>query len=120
MYIKTGSKTYPCQDYRPGDGSVRFILSGAEYPEELGEVVELCGEDGFVLAEQRVADWLRWELQGTALVLTNAPVPAPAPEPDPLPDPMEPQLSTEASMAQEIISLRYDVDMMKLNGGNSV
>lgn len=124
MYIKTGGKTFPCRDYQPGEGSVKFILVDAA-PEELGEVVELCGEDGFVLAEQRVADWLRWEMQGAALVLTNAPEPEPTPEPEPLPDPdpvdpVEPQLSTEASMAQEIISLRYDVDMMKLNGGNSV
>ena len=122
MHIKTGGKTYPCRDYRPGEESVRFILAG-EGPEELGEAVELCSEDGFVMAEQRVADWLRWEMQGAALVLTNAPVPEPAPEPEPLPDPVdpvEPQLSTEASMAREIINLRYDVDMMKLQGGNAV
>lgn len=118
MYIKTGGKTYPCRDYQPGEGSVKFILVDAA-PEELGEVVELCGEDGFVLAEQRVADWLRWEMQGPALVLTNARVPEPEPLPDPV-DPVEPQLSTEASMAQEIINLRYDVDMIKLQGGSAV
>lgn len=119
MHIKTGGRTYPCRDYRPGEESVRFVLAG-EHPEELGEAVELCGGDGFVMAEQRVADWLRWEMQGTALVLTNAPVPEPAPDPGPDPEPVEPQLSTEASMAQEIINLRYDVDMMKLQGGSTV
>lgn len=86
MYIKTGDKTYPCRDYRAGEESVRFILDGAA-PEELGETVQLCGEDGFVMAEQRLADWLRWEMQGGALVLTNTPVPEPAPEPEPLPGP---------------------------------
>ena len=115
MHIRTGGMTYPCRDYRPGEENVRFVLAG-EHPEELGEAVELCGGDGFVIAEQRVADWLRWEMQGTALVLTNAPVPEPAPDPEPV----EPQLSTEASMAQEIINLRYDVDMMKLQGGSTV
>lgn len=125
MYIKTGGKTYPCRDYRAGEESVRFILDGA-VPEELGETVQLCGEDGFVMAEQHLADWLRWEMQGGALVLTNTPVPEPVPEPDPLPgpgpdpEPVEPQLSTEASMAQAIIDLQYEVDQMKLNGGNAV
>ena len=74
MYMKTGANTYQCRDYRPGEDTAIFYLE-ATVPEELGETVELCSDDGFVMLTQTVADWLRWEVRGTALVLTNLPVP---------------------------------------------
>lgn len=81
MQIKTGANTYPCRDYRPGEDTVIFYLEEA-VPEELDATVELCSDDGFVMLTQAVADWLRWEVRGTALVLTNLPVPEPEPGSD--------------------------------------
>lgn len=73
MHIKTANKTYPCRDYLSGEETVIFYLAEA-VPEELGESVELYQDNGFVMAAHTVADWLRWEVRGTALVLTNLPV----------------------------------------------
>lgn len=76
MHIKTGGNTFPCLDYCPGPDSISFDLIEA-VPETLGDTVELCADDGFVMVKQTVADWLRWEVHGGALVLTNAPVTEP-------------------------------------------
>ncbi|HWS42614.1 MAG TPA: hypothetical protein VN421_05950 [Pseudoflavonifractor sp.] len=78
MHIKTGGNTYPCRDYWPGTDTISFPLDGAA-PEELGDTIELCTEDGFVMLTSEVADWLRWEVRGGALILTNLPLPEPGP-----------------------------------------
>lgn len=114
MYIKTGEIEYPCVGYHAWEDTIRYTLEAA--PAELGETVGLYGDDGFELVTHRVAEWLRWEVQGNALVLTNLPVP----EPGPPPEPVEPPMDTQAAMVQAIIDLQYEVDTMKLNGGMTV
>lgn len=102
MYIKIGGQTYPCMDYRPGAETISFALNGA-VPETLGETVELCDDDGFVMVKQTVADWMRWEVYGNALILTNAPVPEPIPEPvGPTIDPLTMTQLAVAELAQTI------------------
>ena len=99
MYIKTLNKPYPCRDYLPGTDTVAFGLKEAA-PEELGATVELCTDDGFVMATHTVADWLRWEVQGNTLVLTNLPVPEPIPEPEPVPPVIDPLTETQLAVAE--------------------
>lgn len=83
MYIKTNGQTYPCTGWRLGGEEVRYMLAGDALPESLGETVELCRDDGFVLATKTVADYARWEMVGHTLLLTDRPVPMPVPEPEP-------------------------------------
>lgn len=80
MYIKTNDQTYPCEGYAPQEGHVSFLL-GVDAPEKLGPTVELCQDDGFLLANHTVEDYARHEAAGRRLTLTNRPIPAPA-EPD--------------------------------------
>lgn len=99
MYIKTAKKTYQCRDYSPGTDTVTFTLTDAA-PEALGATVELCTDDGFVMATHAVADWLRWEVQGNTLVLTNLPVPEPIPEPEPVPPVIDPLTETQLAVTE--------------------
>lgn len=86
MYIKTNNQTYPCGGFYPSWDEVRYRLTGESLPETLGETVELCQDDGFVLATKTVGDYQRWELAGNTLVLTNRPIPEPVPDPEPVAD----------------------------------
>ena len=99
MHIKTEANTYPCRGYHPGTDTVTFILTDAA-PETMGEPVELCTDDGFVMATHAVAEWLRWEVQGNTLVLTNLPVPQPIPEPEPAPPVIDPLTETQLAVAE--------------------
>lgn len=54
--------------------TIRIPLASA--PEALGDTVELQADGGFVLQTYAVAGYLRHYLDGTTLVLTNAPEPA--------------------------------------------
>lgn len=99
MKIKTNGVDYPCLDYRPGEDTSIFYLDDA-VPEELGATVELCTDDGFVMASHAVGDWRRWEVQGNTLVLTNLPVPEPVPEPEPAPPVIDPLTETQLAMAE--------------------
>lgn len=83
MYIATNNKTYPCVGCTSGAGEVRFRLMDDTKPETLGDTVELCQDNGFVLRTETVADYARWEMAGNTLVLTNRPVPEPVPDPGP-------------------------------------
>lgn len=103
MYIRTKEESYPCQSYRAGADASIFVLK-KDTPEELGDTVELWAEDGFLMASQRVADWLRWEVSGNCLILTNAPETPTAPEPEPAPP-------------TELEQLRADVDYLSAMTG---
>lgn len=110
MYIKTNGKNYPCVGYSPGEDEVRYRLAGDDLPEAPGETVELCQDDGFVLATQAAADYERWELDGSTLVLTNRPVPEPTPEPEPEP----PTITVQDAMLDMLADLAYRMDTQEL------
>lgn len=82
MYIKTNETNYPCVGYTQREGLAVFQLRD-EAPETAGETVELYQDDGFLLAAHTVTDYLRWELSGSALILTDTPVSEPGEEPEP-------------------------------------
>lgn len=76
MYIRTKGTDYPCAGYTAREGLAAFRLEG-QLPGRLGETVTLCRDDGFVLAEHTVADYLRWAAEGGTLILTDEPEPEP-------------------------------------------
>ena len=115
MNIKAEANTYPCLGYHPGTVTVTFVLADS-VPEALGSTVELCSDDGFVMATHAVADWLRWEVQGNTLVLTNLPVPEPIPEPEP----PAPQLTTEEAIMEMVTDLDYRTSLLELGIGGTL
>lgn len=122
MYIKTNENTYPCGGFYPSVGEVRFRLDGDDLPETLGETVELCQDDGFVMAAVTVADYERWEIAGNTLVLTNRPVPEPVHDPE-LIEEEPPTPTVQDAMLDMLADLAYRVDSMELAAmasGNNV
>lgn len=93
---------------------MRFVLP--EGGPELGEgptgVLRLCVDDGFEMKSIDVSGYLRWEMVGDTLTITNEPVP----EPPPTPEPVEPEASVEDALVAEVVDLRYEVERMKLGG----
>lgn len=85
MKIVTKNQSFVCTDMTQSLSSVSFAV--AEEILELGETVELQTDEGFVLYETSVAEWLRWTYANGILTLTNTPEPEPVPEPDPEPTP---------------------------------
>jgi len=57
-----------------GGGTVRIPLKVT--PTAIGDTIQLQHDDGMVLRTDTVADYLRHYMDGTTLVLTNAPEPA--------------------------------------------
>lgn len=107
MYIQTNDTNYPCVGYGANETLAVFRLAG-EAPAEPGETVALYQDDGFLLAEHAVADYLRWELSDGTLILTNAPAPEPGAEPEPE-EPMP-----------DVRQLRADVDYLAAMQGVSL
>lgn len=101
MYIRTNGTNYPCVGYSNETMAV-FVLP-EERPTELGETVALYQDDGFLLAEHTVGDYLRWEISGKILILTN--IPAADPEEDPVPE-------VDPDPEPDLRQLRADVDFL--------
>lgn len=115
MYIETGGQRYPCTGAPSLEGdTLRLVLpeGGPELDGGPAGVLRLCMDDGFVMRELNVSGYLRWEMAGDTLVITNEPVPAPAPEPEPV----ESGMTTEDALVAEVVDLRYEVEKMKLGG----
>jgi len=103
MVLLTNEKNYPCTDMTQGVDSVSFAV--AEEIQELGETVELQTDEGFVLYETTVAEWLRWTYANGILTLTNTPEPEPVPEPEPEPE--------EPTMAERVEELEAENKVLK-------
>ena len=105
MKIRTGGQEYACSDYKPGLNTARFLLADA-VPDGLGETVELLSDDGFMLTALTVSAWLRWYIEGKALVFTNVPTVEPGlvPEPEPTQlDRVEAQATYTAMMTDTLL-----------------
>lgn len=111
MYINTNGQAYPCVGYHPGAEQVTFDLKEAA-PAQLGDTVELCQDDGFVLATHTVADYARYEAVGKRLTLTNRPVPEPMPDPAPdLEEVRQGKMEELSAACREIIVAGCDVTL---------
>ena len=96
MYIQINNQTYTLTRRRVTSQSVTY--SGlTEEPTDLSDTITMCRDDGFVMSEDNVGDYLRhtWTaptydedgdmLSYGILTLTNVPEPEPQPEPEPGP-----------------------------------
>ena len=106
-----------------GGGTVRIPLEAA--PADIGETVQLMSDDGMLLREDTVADYLRYYMDGTTLVLTNTPVPDPVvPEEDPEPDALtQTQLAlaelAETEAAHDLENKLALAELAEMMGGTS-
>ena len=82
MKLVTNSKEYKCTGMETTAGTIQYELDTA--PDVVGDTVQLLSDNNEVLREDTVADYLRYYMDGTTLVLTNTPEPIPEPEPEPV------------------------------------
>lgn len=89
MYIKINNQTYTLTRRRVTSQSVTY--SGlTEEPTDLSGTITMYRDDGFLMSEDNVGDYLRHTYSGGILTLTNVPEPEPQPEPEPEPGPYIP------------------------------
>lgn len=83
MYLLISNNQYPVSRRRVNSQSV--IYSGLETePTDISGVIQMFRDDGFLMSEDTVADYLRHTYSGGILTLTNVPEPEPQPEPEPV------------------------------------
>lgn len=92
MKLVINNKEYICAGMDIDSGTIRYELDVA--PEAVGDIVQLLSDNNEVLREDAVADYLRYYMDGTTLVLTNTP----EPEPEPVPEPVVPDVNVVKSL----------------------
>ena len=84
MYLLISNNQYPVSRRRVNSQSV--IYSGLETePTDISGTIQMFRDDGFLMSEDNVADYLRYTYSGGILTLTNVPEPEPQPDPEPGP-----------------------------------
>lgn len=84
MYLLISNNQYPVDRRRVNSQSV--IYSGLESePTDISGTIQMFRDDGFLMSEDTVQDYLRYTYSGGILTLTNIPEPEPQPEPEPGP-----------------------------------
>ena len=96
MYLLINNTQYPVARRRVTSQSVVYSEVNTE-PENLSGVIQMYSNEGFLLSEDNVSDYLRHTYQAPTygdggeilsygiLTLTNLPEPEPVPEPEPRP-----------------------------------
>lgn len=84
MYLLINNTQYPVARRRVTSQSVVYSEVNTEQ-ESLSGVIQMYSNEGFLLSEDNVADYLRHTYNGHTLTLTNLPEPEPQPEPEPGP-----------------------------------
>lgn len=113
MYIETNNQRYRCTGSPVLAGeTLRFTLPDGG-PKELGATVGLYQDDGFILREIDVSGYLRWEMAGDVLVITNLPKVEPVTPPMPAPVGM----TTEEAMLDMLADHEYRLGLMKVGLG---
>ena len=77
MYIKINEQTYPCSRRIVSSDEVKYL--GIQTEPVIGEIVELCRDDGFEMAVDHVDGFARRIYSGNTLTYTNKPEPEPEP-----------------------------------------
>ena len=88
MELITGGKTYTHISFRPTADGCTITAQEAITP---GETLVIQADDGAELCRYTVADWLRCEIDGCTLILSDSPAPEPVPPPEP-PEPSEAEI----------------------------
>lgn len=81
MYIKYQNTKYPCSCAANGR-CVKYIGLPADFPVPVSGKITLYANDGFLMREDVVEDYLRQIWESGVLELTNAPEPTPEPVPE--------------------------------------
>lgn len=96
MYIQINNQTYTLTRRRVTSQSITYYGLESE-PTDISGAITMCRDDGFVMSEDNVGDYLRhtwtaptYDEDGDMvsygiLTLTNIPEPEPVPEPEPGP-----------------------------------
>lgn len=93
MYLQIGGSRYRVRRRIVYEDAVAY-LSVTPEPVEVAGMIQLCRDDGFVLAEDDAGAYARHTYAGTRLTLTNAAEVSPQPKPPP-----EPQATRAETLA---------------------
>ena len=93
MYLQIGGSRYSVRRRIVYEDAVAY-LSVTPEPVEVAGMIQLCRDDGFVLAEDDAGAYARHTYAGTRLTLTNAAEVSPQPKPPP-----EPQATRAETLA---------------------
>ena len=93
MYLQIGESRYSVRRRIVYEDAVAY-LSVTPEPVEVAGMIQLCRDDGFVLAEDDAGAYARHTYAGTRLTLTNAAEVSPQPKPPP-----EPQATRAETLA---------------------
>lgn len=96
MYLQIGESRYSVRRRIVYEDAVAY-LSVTPEPVEVAGMIQLCRDDGFVLAEDDAGAYARHTYVGTRLTLTNAA--EVSPQPKPLPEPQATRAETLAAVS---------------------
>lgn len=96
MYLQIGGSRYSVRRRIVYEDAVAY-LSVTPEPVEVAGMIQLCRDDGFVLAEDDAGAYARHTYAGTRLTLTNAA--EVSPQPKPLPEPQATRAETLAAVS---------------------
>lgn len=117
MFLETKNRRYRCTGSPVLNGeTLRFTLPDGG-PEELGATVGLYQDDGFVLREIDVSGYLRWEMAGDVLVITNLPKEEPVVPPAPEPELEPAEMTAEEAMLDMLADHEYRLGLVELGLG---
>lgn len=122
MYLLINNNQYPVARRRVTSQSVVYSEVNTE-PENLSGVIQMYSNEGFLLSEDSVSDYLRHTYQAPIygeegeilsygiLTLTNVPEPEPQPEPKPLPEPEPgPYIPTDHDALNALLGIGGDTE----------
>lgn len=102
MYLQIGESQYSVKRRIVYEDAVVY-LSVTPEPGEVAGTIQLCRDDGFVLAEDHVSDYSRQIYNGTRLTLTNAEEISPQPKSPPEPQATRAETLAAVSFARMIL-----------------
>lgn len=113
MYLQIGGSRYSVRRRIVYEDAVAY-LSVTPEPVEVAGMIQLCRDDGFVLAEDDAGAYARHMYVGTRLTLTSKPEPVPVPTPAP-----EPQ-ATRAETLAAVSFARMMLPTMSLSADDTI
>lgn len=108
MYIKINGQEYSCTRRVVGAESIKYYCEADADPVD-GRTVELFRDDGFLMAEDNVAGYMRRVFENGVLTYTNQPERQPVPE-EPMIEP-EIEEEDEESVEDMLLDLAADHEM---------
>ena len=99
MYLKIGENQYSCtKRIKSAAGTLKF-LGVSPAPGEVSGTIQMYRDDGFLMSEDNVSDYIRQKYAGTLLAFFAYPEPEPAPVTPSIPAPSNEKLQAVARLA---------------------